>query len=163
MAVTVGWFAFRCENREEYWQFISVLMAGMTIFLLTSVIYPNGHQLRPMLSEGNIFVQAVKLLYRIDTPTNTLPSIHVFNALTCCIAVCRNLECRKKKWLTSGTVVLTVLIILSTMFLKQHSVVDVVLALVLYVFCYQVVYKIVPQYRRMPEWKNSRKVLLNKE
>jgi hypothetical protein len=144
---TIWYFAFRCKKREEYWQLAWTLMIGMTVFLIVSWLYPNGQELRPALQDGNLFVQAVKYLYQIDTPTNILPSMHVFNAVSCCVAICKNQACRSHRALIAGTKALTVLIVLSTMFLKQHSAVDVVLALVLYLLCYQLVYLAIPQAR----------------
>jgi hypothetical protein len=148
VAVTLWYFAFRCQQREEYWRLAWTLMTGMTVFLVVSWVYPNGQELRPTLGEGNCFVQAVKFLYRIDTPTNILPSMHVFNAVTCCVAICKNQRLQSRRKLILGTKVLTVLIVLSTMFLKQHSVIDVCLALALYGVCYEIVYLAIPQYRK---------------
>jgi membrane-associated phospholipid phosphatase len=148
VAVTLWYFAFRCEKREEYWCLASTLMIGMTAFLVVSYVYPNGQELRPVLREGNCFIRAVRVLYQIDTPTNVLPSMHVFNAVSCCVAICRNQRCRSRGGLIAGTKVLTALIILSTMFLKQHSVVDVCMALVLYGLCYRLVYVTTSQYRK---------------
>ena len=38
--------------------------------------------IRPgVFPRDNLFTRAVGLLYRIDTPTNVLPSMHVFNAI----------------------------------------------------------------------------------
>jgi membrane-associated phospholipid phosphatase len=141
IGVTLWYFAFRCHDRKEYDQLIGALGTGMTVFLITSYLYPNGHDLRPELSDGNLFIQAVKILYQMDTPTNILPSIHVFNTIACAVALCKNREIQKNRWIVWGTKVLSVLIILSTMFLKQHTVLDVVLGLLLYGVCYQVFYK----------------------
>lgn len=148
IAVTLWYFAFRCKERKEYWQLITTLGVGMTVFIIVSFVYPNGQELRPALEGENFFIQAVKILYWIDTPTNIFPSMHVFDAVACGVAILKNDDCRKNKILTWGTGILTVLVILSTMFLKQHSVVDVISALALYVLCYQIFYKVVPKYER---------------
>jgi hypothetical protein len=55
---------------------------------------------------------------------------------------------QSRRTLILGTKLLTVLIVLSTMFLKQHSVVDVCLALALYGLCYEIIYLAIPQYRK---------------
>lgn len=60
---------------------MGIMGAGLTAFIIISFVYPNGQELRPALGEGEIFIQAVKLLYRLDTPTNILPSMHVFALL----------------------------------------------------------------------------------
>jgi membrane-associated phospholipid phosphatase len=149
---TLWYFGFRCKDHTEYWQLVASIGTGMTVFLIVSYVYPNGHNLRPVLADGNVFVQAVKLLYRIDTPTNILPSMHVFDAVACAVAFCKNEECRKNKKLIFGVTLLAVLITLSTVFLKQHSLIDVALALLLYAFCYLLFYKIAWQHR---EWVAS--------
>lgn len=121
VAWTICYFGFRCKNRREYDQLIATLCTSMTIFLIVSFIYPNGHNLRPELTGDNLFVKAVSVLYFLDTPTNILPSLHVFEAIACCTAILKNEKLGKRKGIASGTVVLTVSIVAATMFLKQHS------------------------------------------
>lgn len=53
----------------------------------------------------------------------------------------------KYKSVMWGTGTLTVLVVLSTVFLKQHSVVDVVFSIVLYGICYYVFYRVLPGYK----------------
>lgn len=145
-AVTIAYFTLKCENETEYRQFIGVMGTGTTFFLLFSFLYPNAQHLRPVLEGQDLWSQAVSLLYQIDTPTNVFPSLHVFCAVACCCAVLKHERFQKNKFLTSGTVLLTISIILSTMFLKQHSIVDVAGALSLNILCYLIFYKI-------PIWK----------
>ena len=82
----------------------------------------------------------VEWLYTTDTPTNLFPSVHVFNSIAVNIAVWHSDNFKNNKVVRYGSAVLMVLIILSTMFLKQHSVFDVVTGMVLAVFMYSVVY-----------------------
>ena len=70
--------------------------------------------------------------------------MHVFNATAACVALFQNRRLRKHRMLSAATLALTVSIILSTMFLKQHSVADVMTALILNIICYQVFYRIIP-------------------
>ncbi len=143
---TVIYFAVSCPSKKEYYQYLGTLGVGMTLFLLISYVYPNGQQLRPDLSVAGdgVFISAIRFLYKIDTPTNIFPSMHVFNATASCIALYQNERCRKNKVFTAGQIVLTVSIVLSTMFLKQHSVEDVMTALILNILCYQLFYKVIP-------------------
>ena len=140
------YFAVSCPSKKEYYQYLGTLGVGMTLFLLISYVYPNGQQLRPDLSVAGdgVFISAIRFLYKIDTPTNIFPSMHVFNATASCIALYQNERCRKNKVFTAGQIVLTVSIVLSTMFLKQHSVEDVMTALILNILCYQLFYKVIP-------------------
>ncbi len=126
MAVGICWFIFFCRSRREYYKLVSVLSIGMTVFLIVSCVYPNCQDLRPTeFLHHNIFTNMVSALYKTDTPTNILPSIHVFNSLALFYALNSSRQLKKYKAVRTGAGVLTGLIILSTMFLKQHSVVDV--------------------------------------
>ncbi len=127
----VGWFDLHADKRE-YYRLITALMLGMTAFLVVSVAYPNKLELRPdVVNTGNIFGKMVAMLYGSDTSTNVLPSIHVYNTVVLCFAINGNKTIRRRKPVWMGLNVLGILIILSTMFLKQHSVIDVSLGLVL--------------------------------
>ena len=142
---TIVYFALFCSSKKEYYQYIGTLAVGMTLFILVSYVYPNGQNLRPDLSgESGVFVSAVRYLYKIDTPTNIFPSIHVFNSVASCIALFQNERCRKNRLFTAAQTVLTVSIVLATMFLKQHCVSDVMTALILNILCYQLFYRVLP-------------------
>ena len=128
------WFAyvsavviyFFFKNKEDYYRTCIFLFTGMTIFLIVSTLWPNGQHLRPaVMPRDNIFTRMVAALYRTDTPTNLWPSIHVYNSVAAFSAIhtCKNLQ--KHKGIRTGSFILTTLIVLSTMFLKQHSIADV--------------------------------------
>ena len=133
--MTVVYFLFRNKNKKEYFQLIFNLMMGMTVFLVVSYIYPNVQHLRPaVFPRSNICTRLVAEIYRTDTPTNILPSIHVFNSLAVYFAIHHCQALKDRKWLRRGALILSVLIILSTMFIKQHSVIDVCLGTTLALF-----------------------------
>lgn len=155
----IGYF-FR-KNKEEYTRLCIVLFTGMTIFLIVSTLYPNGHYLRPDTFErNNIFVQMVKWLHSTDTPTNLFPSIHVYNSIAINMAVWHSDNFKKKKAVRYGSAIFMTSIILSTMFLKQHSVFDVITGIALAVLMYSIVYAInpacIPARRRKYERKLHR-------
>lgn len=143
------WFAyiawgiayFYIKNKDEYFKLCTVLFTGMTIFLIISAVYPNGHYLRPVTFErDNIFTEIVRWLYATDTSTNLFPSIHVYNSIAISMAVFHADNFKKNLPVRIITSVLTVSIVLSTMFLKQHSVFDVITGILLAAFMYSVVY-----------------------
>ena len=126
------WFIFRCRNKAEYYKLACVLAIGMTVFLVVSCVYPNCQDLRPTeFLYHNMFTDLVAHLYATDTPTNILPSIHVYNSLAIFYAVNESEQLQKHRVIRAGTGILAGLIILSTMFLKQHSVVDVSMGILL--------------------------------
>ena len=87
-----------------------------------------------------MFTRLVIMIYSSDTSTNVFPSIHVFNSLAVHMSLTNCEALRDYKGVRYGSLVLTLLIIMSTMFLKQHSVIDVccgaTLALFGYLFFY---------------------------
>ena len=132
IGAVICWFIFFDKNKMEYYQLTCSLAIGMTVFLIVSCIYPNMQDLRPtVFAHNNIFTQLVHSLYRTDTPTNILPSIHVFNSLACFFALNKAGQLQPYRKLRFGAGVLSFLIILATMFLKQHSVVDVSLGILM--------------------------------
>ena len=157
------WFAyvsavviyFFFKNKEDYYRTCIFLFTGMTIFLIWSYVYPNRLFLRPMaFTRDNIFIRMVQHLYAIDTPTNVFPSIHVFNSLGIAIAVLNSDRLRNFRAVRIGSVVLATLIVFSTMFLKQHSLIDVtggcVMAATLYWLIYQCGYQRIAELFRRP-------------
>ena len=133
------WYFF-FKDKKEYLQMITFLFTGMTLFVVVSVIYPNSLDIRPkQLDHSNIALILVDLLYKIDTPTNVLPSIHIFNSIGMCMAF------SKSKHATSimkkGTKILTIGIIISTFLIKQHGMIDALSAVVLSIIFYVIVYK----------------------
>ncbi len=134
------------KDKEEFYRAVKFMIIGMTIFLVFSTIYPNGQTLRPTtFARDNIFVDMVKRLYKVDTPTNIFPSIHVYNSLGVFLAVRTSKHLQGKRLIQSGTTILTVLIILSTVFLKQHSILDVIGAFLIAVPAYYAAYVMEPK------------------
>lgn len=139
VAAAVVYFLF--FNKEEYCRLCAFLGIGMTVFLIISTVYPNGHYLRPeTFARDNVFTDLVRMVYAADTPTNLFPSIHVYNSIGTNIAVWHSEQFRKNKAVRYGSAVLMTSIVLSTMFLKQHSVFDVITGIAFALFVYTLVY-----------------------
>ena len=140
VAVVFVWLFFK--DRKNYYKYIVFLYTGMTVFLVASALYPNGHLLRPTeFDRDNIFIRMVCFLYQADTSTNILPSIHVFNSIAAHLAVVHTPGLAKNKWTVRGSRFLDVTIILSTVFLKQHSCIDVFTGILLGMFMNDLVYR----------------------
>ncbi len=130
----LGWFLYIggivfwlfLFDRENMCRLLWCGMIGMTIFVVISVFLPNGLDLRPeVFPRDNVFTRLTAFVYRIDTSTNVFPSIHVNNSICACTALVTSKKLRDNKGIQIFATVFAMLIILSTMFLKQHSVVDV--------------------------------------
>lgn len=140
VAGTVLYLGMTDKTSKEYNRFILTMVLGMIVFVLTSIIYPNGQNLRPQIEADSILTWAVDLLYKVDTSTNILPSLHVFASVSCDTALCRDPRFKKSPILQWASHILAILICLSTMFLKQHSIVDVVSALLCNTLAYPLIY-----------------------
>lgn len=128
-------------SRKEFYEASAFLFIGMTAFLILCTIWPNGLNLRQDISyKDNFCSNLVKMLYKTDTSTNVFPSIHVFNTLGCLIALLKSKGMKGHTVIKLLSTILSILIVLSTMFLKQHSVIDVIggfgLALIMYLIVY---------------------------
>ena len=127
---------------RRYMQFLAI-----TFFLseLIWVLVPNGQDLRPaVMPRDNLFTALISALYRIDTNTNVFPSVHVVGAVGAALAVWDSHSLRHRNMLRWGVVVLAALICVSTLFVKQHAILDVVSGLMLSLLA------ALPVYRRSP-------------
>lgn len=144
MAVCVFYFFF--TDKKGFYRLTAFLIVGMTVFLIICTVFPNGLDLRPVtFARDNFCVDLVRRLYRIDTPTNVLPSIHVFNTVGILIAVAHSEKLRMHKGVMCSAYLTGILIILSTVFLKQHSVTDVIAAFAMACIIYPFVYASQPR------------------
>ena len=130
------------KDRDQCYQLSTNLMIGMALFLLISLIWPNGHTLRPaVLPRDNVFTRLVIMIYSSDTSTNVFPSIHVFNTIAMHTEVRHSTTLKKHPWAVRISGIIAVSIVLSTMFIKQHTVIDVVGAMGLNLVTWYVLYR----------------------
>lgn len=103
-----------------------MLFLGLT-FLSTEVLWifwPNAQNLRPaVLPRDNALTAIVSALYHIDTNTNVFPSLHVVGAVG--VALAARDACPRQHLVWGGTTALAALICASTLFVKQHALLDV--------------------------------------
>lgn len=147
--ITVAYFLI--TSKTDFYKCCANLFIGMTICLLIYTIWPNGHYLRvdlASLGRSNVFITLLSKIYSIDTATNVFPSIHVFNSVAAYISIYKCDRLRNIKWLQWSAFILTVLICMSTVYLKQHSILDIFGALALNVIMYVVVY--IPTWSKEP-------------
>lgn len=140
MSGVIVYFVF--TSKTDYWKACVFYFTGMTIFLAVSTFWPNGHLLRPAaLPRDNVFTALVQFLWTIDTPTNLWPSIHVYNSLGAHFAIINSEKFKHRKGIKIASFLLCASIILSTVFLKQHSMFDVLTAFVMAAIMYAIVYR----------------------
>ena len=87
----------------------------------------------------NIFTHIVSLIYGFDTNTNVCPSIHVIGSFAVLFSALNDKYLSAAK-IRISFVIITLLICASTVFLKQHSIIDVVAGVALCIVCYPFVF-----------------------
>ena len=138
IAATVIFFFF--YNRSEFIKYAVFLITGMSIFLVIYYLWPSYQTLRPKLTGTDIFTNIISFIYSADSSSNICPSIHVLNSLAAHIAISKSSFFKDKKILKAGSFILMLLICLSTVFLKQHSALDGIYAIVLAIILYILIY-----------------------
>ena len=110
-----------------------------------SHLYDHGFDL-PVLSNLPKFAArsiCTQLFYSFDTNTNVCPSLHVIGSVAAMFGLwdCKALQ--SVGWKIAATSI-AVCISLSTVFMKQHSIMDVLAALPVCFFGWWIAYKILP-------------------
>lgn len=122
-------YFYVADRKKNFINLAVSLIIGLTVCLIVYTFFPNAQALRlEEYPNRNLFTQIVMLLQGFDTPTNVCPSIHVFSTVVVHVMVQKS-SCHR--WVKAGSLVTAVLICLSTVFLKQHSVTDVIWGMVL--------------------------------
>ena len=125
---------------KSYKIYTKFLLISLGISSIIFLIYPSCQELRPAeFPRDNLLTRIVSILYTVDTNTNVFPSEHAIGALAVLAAAIHTDSLRTPGKITA-IAILAVLIGLSTVFLKQHSILDVLAALpicaVAYLLCY---------------------------
>ncbi len=120
--VSIYTLLFDIPSFKKFYIFLSVTCI---ITFALYIIFPNEQNLRPTeFARDNILVDVMKNLYAIDTNTNVCPSIHVIFSLGMMFTLWNSKHFSSALWRTIS-VIITTSICLATVFLKQHSVIDI--------------------------------------
>ena len=117
------------NETDNFRNLMKFFILTFTVTMVIYMVYPTCLELRPeVFPRENIFTEAVKLLYFIDTPANVCPSLHIIGSLGLLFASwdTRGKDSIPKKIFMALAVAF---ICLSTMVLKQHSLVDIIVAM----------------------------------
>lgn len=145
------WFAFLVGmalygllfDIRAFRHFMWFVILSYSVTAIVYLLWPNMQALRPVdIPRDNWMVDIVHRLYDFDTNTNVCPSIHVLGSFAVCFAGLHSRTLKGWGWKVFF-VVSTVLISASTVFLKQHSIIDVFAALALCAICYPLVFFVI--------------------
>lgn len=137
---------------KAFKKFMGFIIITFSVASILFVLFPNMQNLRPTeFPRDNFLTDTVKFLYTIDTNTNVCPSLHVAGSLGVVFASWNSKGLNKflPRLIIS---IIAILIILATVFLKQHSVIDVFAGIILSFIVLPLVF-ILPQ--RLKKLKKS--------
>lgn len=124
--ISLVWFAL--YNTERFRTLQIYIIVTQLVAMAVYIIYPSRQDLRPVFFErDNVLTRIAGAIYALDTNTGVCPSLHVAYSLG--IASTWVKEKTAKSWWKAFVVFSAVLISISTAFVKQHSVVDIIAAL----------------------------------
>ena len=142
LALTVFTMLYDVDTFKKYMKY---LMVTITVSTTVFIVYPTCQNLRPETFErSNLFTWILGIFYQVDTNTNVCPSEHVIGSMAMLAAAfhCRYLS--DKTWKKILVTISMILVSLSTVFLKQHSILDVLYALPLCGAAYVLVFRPFP-------------------
>lgn len=138
IGIQVYGLLFDIKAFKDY-MYYTILTYTLTVIIY--IIYPTMQELRPtQFVRDNIFTDIVRFQYVFDTNTNVCPSLHVIGSFAVYFAARKSKAFSGLGWRIAFFVT-TVLISISTVFLKQHSILDIMWAIVLCAVCYPVVFE----------------------
>lgn len=122
-------FIVSLYDKEIFNRYLKVYAIAVLCSLLIFLIYPTTI-IRGDIIVNNISTYIVSLVYYFDNPVlNCFPSIHVVG---CVLFIISMLEVKNVPYLFKGSItILSILTILSTLFLKQHVIYDVIISIVM--------------------------------
>lgn len=132
--VFIGLVYFAFTDNKIYFQLLGSIVVGMCLCFVVFYFYPTTVP-RPDIIGNSLMERAVGYIYSMDNPYNCFPSIHVLNAMLVTLFFCRY---RKNSWLRAWAMLSGISIILSTLFVKQHFVLDAVAGIILSTAVYMV-------------------------
>jgi PAP2 superfamily. len=134
-------------NRSLYWRTIIAYNAAVTVSNLIFILFPTSMP-RPEISGNDIFYMLVLFIYNHDQPVNCFPSIHCLTTYLLFISMIRH-----QLFSVGMRVLFSVFfwsIIASTVFIKQHALVDVIGGILLAEMAYRVVEYVLDKQRKVP-------------
>lgn len=134
-------------NRSLYWRTIIAYNAAVTVSNLIFISFPTSMP-RPEISGNDIFNMLVLFIYNHDQPVNCFPSIHCLTTYLLFISMIRH-----QLFSVGMRVLFSVFfwsIIASTVFIKQHALVDVTGGILLAEMAYRVVEYVLDKQRKVP-------------
>jgi len=138
--MALGFIYLGRKSIMDFYKMEIFLSLGMVISFIIFIIYPNAQFPRPDVPGKDIFSFLVNFIYSHDGTNNVFPSIHVCNAIGVHLCLINSGKLKDRKKFLSFTAM--ILICASTLFIKQHSIIDVIGGIILAGIIYLLIYKL---------------------
>lgn len=128
VSVTIPYFIVR--DKEDYRRAVLAYLSVIFVSSIIYLVYPVK-TIRPDIGGNGFFLSIVALAYSVAKPYNLFPSLHI-SLSTLSALVCL----RYNQTVGYFLIVLLFFISLSTLFVKQHYLADIIAAMILAFFSY---------------------------
>lgn len=131
-------------DTPSYDKLCLMMFSGMTFCLIVYMILPNGLDIRPTaeaVGRDNLAMDLMQLIWKADASNNVCPSIHCQSSGCMALAFSKSRVAAGRPWLKALAWVWCALICASTVFTKQHSILDVICGLALVAVWVPVLYR----------------------
>ncbi|MBU3180434.1 phosphatase PAP2 family protein [Clostridium psychrophilum] len=136
-------FVYLCfKNKKVYYETMITLCLCYVVAFITYYFFQTTVP-RPMVTGNDVFTKLILFTYHSDEPFNCFPSIHV---ITSYLAVKGINSTTARKTVKIPVNVIGFLIIISTEFVKQHVIMDILFALLICNVIYYTVIFVEQQY-----------------
>lgn len=143
------------RDAEAFRGLMKFIILSYTVSLMIYILFPSCQQLRPSaFPRDNVLTRAVAGFYAYDTSTNVCPSLHVIGSWAVASAAWRSRKLSTPGWRFAFCAT-AALISVSTVFLKQHSAWDLLMAVVVCLLTEHLTYA--PRRAHRPQMVPARK------
>lgn len=130
------------KSKADFYKLIIFLSAGMLIAMFIFVIFPNQQKLRPTIVSNDFCSKLIRYIYSKDTPTNVTPSIHVLNSIAVFACLIKSKPLKEKTVFNIISFIIMIIICASTVLIKQHSIIDVILGALIGFSLFNLIYEL---------------------
>lgn len=124
--IFIGVIFILVKDRRKYIRALLAVYIGMLVCYFIYYLFPVEIA-RPTIINNDLPNKLVNIIYQNDRPLNCFPSLHVLNSYI----IMRYTNRKENKYWFYYTQIVGILIILSTLFIKQHFILDGIAAIIL--------------------------------
>jgi len=140
VASLLWYFLYDVESFRNLQGYIIVTqVVAMAVYIL----YPSVQLMRPeTFAHDNFLTRLMAFIYAFDTPTGVCPSLHVAYSMGIASVWCKDKHASRgwKIFMVASAVIISI----STAFVKQHSVIDILAAIPVGLFAEYVIFHWIP-------------------